>query len=182
MKTDKRLPGMELVAQPGKWWNATSAHVFSCFYTFSRNQKSPQLAYFLGQWFSTEGTLSPKGHLGWSGNIFDWHNPGSQYCWHLVGQRPQRVLNILKHTGLPLPLYPSSTLLLPPPHPPDPIKELSEPEGRQRAGLRILLQANTGWMDDFASLLLGSEAHLRKHSVEVSSHSYHLACRSNAPD
>ena len=49
MKTwtsDKRLPGMELVAQPGKWWNTTSSHVFSCFYTFSRNLKVLNLLTF----------------------------------------------------------------------------------------------------------------------------------------
>ena len=64
----------------------------------------------------------------------------------------------------------------PPPHPPGPAKELSGPEGQQTAGLRLLLQVNTRWMDDLASLPLGTEAHLRKHSTDVSSHSYHLAC------
>lgn len=45
------------------------------------------------------GDFSPRGHLAMSGDTFNCHTWGGRCHWHLVGERPGVLLNILHSTG-----------------------------------------------------------------------------------
>ena len=66
----------------------------STFYVKWYNINAKQTPYSGGS--QPREILSPRGHLAMSGNIFDYHNCGRRYYWHVVGRGPGMLLNILQ--------------------------------------------------------------------------------------